>query len=99
MNILNSGQLVQLAGNIRKIWEFDYRSRSDLEIVFSLNPKVNLQINEEYIVKIIESIFKFSQMQEKGWMKGFAVIKTEGKDISDIIKKYEEEYRIKAEAA
>ncbi|HNN02965.1 MAG TPA: adenylate/guanylate cyclase domain-containing protein [Leptospiraceae bacterium] len=99
MNILNSSQLIQLAGNIRKIWEFDYRSKADLQIVFSLNPKINHHINEEYIVKIIESIFKFSQMQEKGWTKGFAVIKTEGKDISDIIKKYEEEYRIKTETA
>ncbi len=97
MGILNSSQLVQLAVNIRKIWEFDYRSKEDLKIIFSLDPKLNQQINEEYIEKIIEGIFKFSQMQEKGWTKGFAVIKTDGKDISDIIKKYEEEYRVKFE--
>lgn len=97
-NILNSSHLIQLAGNIQKIWEYDYKSKPDMHIIVKLDSKLDDYINDDYILKIIESIFKFSKMEAKGWKDGLLIFKSNNTALTEIVKRYEEEYRVKAEA-
>jgi hypothetical protein len=97
MKVLNTNQLKQLTENIQKIWEYDYHSKPDINIVFKLDSKLINHIDSDSIQKMVESIFKLSKMETKGWKKGYLIFKSNDPILPELVKQYEEEYRVRLE--
>lgn len=94
--VLAYKQLKQLSDNLFTIWEYDYHSKMDINLVFNIDSVMQKEFNQDYVENICKAINQNPKFKDKGW-KGSIVFKTNKPELIEYVQSLEEEDSVKVE--